>query len=92
MARGFKKKGPFEDLDKEYKETIENMSDEDIKKRISEVAIAEHENRAAMAADPDLQQAKDALKLASEDYREGTKMNKLRIGYAHFILESRGKV
>lgn len=92
MARGFKKKGPYEDLDKEYKETIENMSDEDIKRRVSEVAIAEHENREAKTKDKDLADKVSAVKFASEQYREATKMNKLRIGYAHFILESRGKV
>jgi hypothetical protein len=92
MARGFKKKGPFDDLDKEFRETIENMSDEDIKKRVSEVAIAEHENRQAKAKDQDLSDKVAAVKFAGEQYREASKMNKLRIGYAHFILESRGKV
>jgi hypothetical protein len=43
MARGFKKKGKFDDLDSEFKSNIENMTDEEIKRRISEVAIAEHE-------------------------------------------------
>ena len=92
MARGFKKKNPFDDLDKDFKTGIEDMSDEDIKKRVSEVAINEHENRAAQKKDQDLADKKAAVKYADEQYREGTKMNKLRIGYAHFILEARGKV
>lgn len=91
MARGFKKKSPFADLDQEFKDTIDNMSDEDIKKRVSEVAIAEHENRANKAKDEDLAEKVAAAKFAGEQYREATKMNKLRIAYAHFILESRGK-
>ena len=92
MARGFKKKSPFADLDAEFKETIDNMSEEDIKRRISEVAIAEHENREAKKKDEDLAEKVAAVKFAGEAYREATKMNKLRIAYAHFILEARGKV
>lgn len=92
MARGFKKKEPFADLDQEFKETIDNMTDEDIKRRVSEVAIAEHENRANKAKDEDLAQKVASAKFAGEQYREATKMNKLRIGYAHAVLEARGKV
>lgn len=93
MGRGFgKKKSPFADLDAEYKTNIENMTEEEIKKRISEVALAEHENREAKKADQDLKEKLSAAKYAGAQYAEGTKMNRLRIAYAHFILESRGKV
>lgn len=92
MARGFKKKGKFDDLDSEFKTNVENMTEEEIKRRISEVAIAEHENREAKSKDQDLADKVAAVKFAGEQYREATKMNKLRIAYAHFILESRGKV
>jgi hypothetical protein len=92
MGRGAKKKGKFDDLDLEFKSNIENMTEEEIKRRISEVAIAEHENREAKSKDQDLADKVAAVKFASEQYREATKMNKLRIAYAHFILEARGKV
>ncbi len=92
MARGFKKKGKFDDLDSDFKTNVENMTDEEIKRRISEVAIAEHENREAKTKDTDLADKMAAVKFAGEQYREASKMNKLRIAYAHFILESRGKV
>jgi hypothetical protein len=85
------KKNPFEDLDPEFKETVEAMSDEDIKKKISEVAINEHENRSAMKADMDLAEKKEIAKLAGEQYAEATKANRLRISYAYAVLESRGK-
>ncbi len=92
MARKFSKKNPFADLDQEYKDNIANMQDEEIKKRVSEIAIAEHENREAKKKDQDLKDKQEAVKFAAAQYVEGTKMNRLRIAYAHFILESRGKV
>lgn len=93
MARGKGvTKSPFSDLDTEFKDNVANMSDEDIKRRVAEVAISEHENRASKKKDVDLQEKQAAAKYAGEQYAEATKMNKLRIAYAHFILESRGKV
>lgn len=90
--RGAKKKSPFADLDSEYKSTIENMTEEEIKKRISEVALNEHENVQAKKLDQDLNEKKAAAKMAGQQYADATKMNRLRIAYAHFILEARGKV
>lgn len=92
MARKFTKKSPFADLDQEYKDTLAAMQDEDIKKRVSEVSLNEHENREAKKKDQDLKDKVAAVKFAGAQYAEATKMNRLRIAYAHFILESRGKV
>lgn len=92
MARGFTKKNPFADLDQEYKDNISNMDEVEMRKRIAEVALNEHENREAKKKDQDLKEKQSAAKFAGAQYMEATKMNKLRISYAHFILESRGKV
>lgn len=89
--RGFSKKSPFSDLDQEYKDTVANLDEIEIKKRISEVALNEHENREAKKADQDLKEKLSAAKFAGAQYSEATKMNRLRIAYAHFILESKGK-
>jgi hypothetical protein len=85
-------KGKYDDLDLEFKTLIENASDEDIKKKVSEVALSEHENKAAQKADLDLEEKKAACKFANEGYAENTKQNKLRISYAHYILNGRGKI
>lgn len=53
--------------------------------------FAEERVRIAKKTDEDLKSALQAVKFAGEGYREATKMNKLRIAYAHFILEGRGK-
>ena len=92
MARGRKKKQPFEDLDQDFKDTVANMKDEEIKTKLCEVAINEHENRQAKKQDMDLQQKQEAYQLAGEIYREATKMNKLRTAYCYDILAARGKI
>jgi hypothetical protein len=84
-------KGKFDDLNSEFKETVESMSDEDIKKKVSEVALLEHENRAAKDADQDLEEKMAQAKMAGESYREASKQHKLMISYAYVILQSRGK-
>lgn len=92
MPRGRKKKQPFEDLDQDFKDDVANMKDEDIKAKLCEVAINEHENRQAKKADVDLQQKQEQYQLAGEIYREASKMNKLRTGYCYEVLAARGKV
>lgn len=93
MARkGFAKKNPFSDLDQEYKDTIANLDEVEIRKRAAEVALNEHENRENKKKDGDLKEKLSAAKFAGAQYSEATKMNRLRIAYAHFILEAKGKV
>ena len=91
MARKTAKKNPFEDLDTDYKTFVENATDDEIRRKASDVALAEHENITAKKADQDLRDKQEAVKYAAAGYTEATKANKLRIAYAYFILESRGK-
>lgn len=86
------KKNPFADLDQPYKDSIAAMDEAAIRKLCSDVALAEHENRQNQAKDEDLKEKKEAVKMAAEQYTEATKMNKQRIAYAHYILESKGKI
>lgn len=90
--RGRPKKAAFSDLDQEFKDTVANMTDDEIRRKLAEVAIAEHENKEAKKADVDLQQKKEAYNVAGAQYREATAQNKLRTAYAYSILEARGKV
>lgn len=89
--RGSKNKTDFEDLDSDFKSTIENMAPEEINLKIAEVAKAEAENQKAKIDDGDLADKKEAVKLASEGYREATKMNKMRIAFAMRVLDDKGK-
>ena len=92
MGRGPSKKMPFEDLDSDFKTAIEAMTDDEVRRRISDVAINEHENREHMKKDVDLMEQKEKTKEAGAQYAEASKMNRLRISYAHHVLDSRGKL
>jgi len=92
MARGRPKKNPFDDLDVDYKTLIENGSDDEIRRKISDVALAESENQELRKADQDLQEKTESARFAGESYKENSRHNKLRINYARFLLQSRGKL
>lgn len=85
------KKGQFDDLDTEYKTNIEAATDDEIRSKISEVAMNESDNLEAKKNDEDLKAKKETAKFAGEGYAEASKFNKMRINYAKHILEARGK-
>ena len=89
---GRKAKATFDDLDSDFKDSVASMADEDVKKKVSEVALTEHENPEAQTADQDLEAKKREHTEAGAQYREASKANKLKIKYCHALLESRGKV
>lgn len=91
MPRGRSKKDPFDAVPKEWKDAVEAADEAEIRRRVSETAIAEQANLQAMQDDPDLAEKKMAVKFASEGYRDATKANTQKIRYAKLILESRGK-
>lgn len=84
------KKDPFEDLDPDFKESIEAMTREEIRNKIASIAIAQTELMKAKDSDQALQEAKETAKEAGAVYRDGTKMNKLRIAYASQVLDDKG--
>jgi ElaB/YqjD/DUF883 family membrane-anchored ribosome-binding protein len=85
-------KGEFDDLDSEWKDGIVAMTSEEIDQRIADTAKAEAENQKAKKEDAHLESCRTAVKVASEGYREHTKMSKLRIRYCMQVLGDRGKV
>lgn len=87
-----KKKSNFEELDDDFKTMIDSASEDEIRKKISDVALNEAQNQENKKQDQDLKEKKEAVKMASEQYKDATKANKLRIGYARSILEARGKL
>lgn len=89
---GRKKKAPGEGLEKELKSTLDNMSSEELKAKVSEVALYKRAQEDLMKQDPDIKQAKDAVKLAEQDYKDEIKGANEQIGYIKFLLESKGKL
>ena len=90
-GRGFGNKDPFSALDQEWKDGINSMSEEDIKKRVAEIALELDKLLEAKKQDEDLKEQLSAAKLAGQVYSDGRKGAQLRIRYAQTILEARGK-
>lgn len=92
MARGRKKKEQFADLDSDYRTLIDNMKDSEVRDKIAEVAMNQVELMKNKNEDQHLKEVQETAKEAGSQYREGTKMNRLRIEYARHVLEGRGQV
>jgi hypothetical protein len=90
MARG-KRKDPYAELDASFKNSIENMSDEQIKQRVAEINLNLQQLLNAREVDQDLKEKAAAYQEANRVYREGMKDAKLRTKYALSVLEARGK-
>lgn len=91
MARGRKQKNIFDDLPEDFITEIDSATVEVINAKVAELAKAEEENQQAKSLDGDLREKKDAVKFASEGYRDATKGYKLRMKYILSVLVSRGK-
>jgi len=84
-------KDPFASLDPDFKDNIARMSEEQIRGTIAKVSLNQVELLQAKDADLDLAQKREAAKDAGAIYREGTKMNKLRVLFCHRALGDAGK-
>ena len=75
----------------EWFETLQAASDEEVRQKVTEVAFAEATNQQMKEDDDDLANLKEQVKLASEQYVQGTKLNRAKIKAAKNLLEARGK-
>lgn len=91
MARPKKVKVPFADVPEEFRNSIDSSTDEEINKKIAEVAKNDAALKEAKKADEDLKRLKEQVKVANEPYADAAKANAGRIGYARYVLSSRGK-
>lgn len=88
--KGAGPKDPFEALSEDFRNTIAALSREDIRARIAQVALDQAELMEAKDKDIDFQNAKEQAREAGAVYREGTKMNKLKIEFAKRVLDDKG--
>lgn len=84
-------KDKFAELDADFKTEIANMDEDEIRSRISMIALNQVELEKAMSEDQDLSEKKTQAKVAGEGYKDGTKHNKLRIRFCKQVLEDMGK-
>lgn len=90
MARGRKKQDKFAKLDSEWKDAVAASSVDDIRKRISDIALEREELLKQKEEDMQLKEALQAAKDAGEVYRDGEKTARLRIQFCKRVLEDRG--
>lgn len=83
-------KDPFAYLSEDFRSSVDAQSRDDIKRTICQVTLDQLELEAAQKADEDYQTLKEQFKEAGAIYREGNKMNKLKIQYAKQSLEGKG--
>lgn len=84
-------KDPFAALDSDFKDHVAKMTEGEIRSLIAKVSLNQVELVQAKDADLDLAQKREAAKDAGAIYREGTKMNKLRVLFCHRALYDAGK-
>ena len=86
----FSKKDKFEALLPEFKDAIQQSSTEEIRKKISDVAILDCTMKATLKEDPEVQGARETLKNLMEPYREDLKSYKLQIEFMKRTLDDKG--
>lgn len=86
----YKKKDKFDALESEFKDAVMQSSSDEIKKRVSEIALLQSATQAFLKVDPDVLQAKATLKGLTESSRETIKLCKLRIEFCQKTLTDKG--
>lgn len=84
------KKDKFSSLSDSFKDAVAQSSTDEIRKRVSEIAILDCTERALLKINPDVAAARSALKNLMEPIRENMKAYKLQIEYCKNTLDSKG--
>lgn len=84
------KKSEFDALPPGFKDAIDSSTTDKIRERVSEIALLDAETKKLLKEDPEVQQIRDALKLATEDYRENIKSYRLQIKYCSQVINDAG--
>lgn len=85
------KKDPFADLTEDFKAAIDGGDRDAILAVMGKVAGDQHELMEAKELDLDFKEKQEAASEAGAVYRDGTKLNKLKIKYAKLALDTRGR-
>jgi hypothetical protein len=85
------KKDRFADLDSDFKDTIANMKEPEIRDRLAKLTLDQEALMELKKNDQDLAAKREQASEAGRVYREGTKRYKLAVAYARSILDAMGK-
>lgn len=84
-------KNPYSELTEDFKESINNATDDEINQKIAETAKNQAALEEAKEKDEDLKEKKAQASEAGAVYRDGKKANNQKIKYAREVLSGRGK-
>lgn len=92
MARKktYKKKDKFADLTNDFKDAVMQSSTDEIRKRVSNIAILDCEEKALLKKDPAIADAKLALKRLMDPVRENLKSYRLQLEFCKKTLDEKG--
>lgn len=90
MAKDKAEKDPFALVPEEFKEAVVGMNVDEINARIAQVAKDQVDLMKAKKEDQDLEEKKNIFREAGAVYREGSKLNRVKIEYCKAMLESKG--
>ncbi len=86
------KENPFEDLPEEFKDLVDGLKDEkDVRDLVAKITLDQAALMEAKANDADLESKREAARVAGAIYREGTKLNSLKVKFCRQVLGDRGK-
>ena len=92
MAKGFKKKDKYADLDNDFKAALDGADEATCRRKLSEIGINQNELMLAKKNDQDLADKTEIAKEAGAVYREGSKRNALATSYIVERLRNMGKI
>ena len=85
-----KENNSFENVPEEFKDAVLGMNVDEIKQRIAQVALDQVTLMTLKKEDMDLEQARNTYKEAGAQYREGSKMNRVKIEFCKMVIDSKG--
>jgi hypothetical protein len=88
--KGFAKKDKYDALSDAFKDAIRQSSTDEIRKRVSEIALLDCNMKATLKLDAEVQNAREKLKNLMSTYREDFKSYKLQIEFANNTLNEKG--
>lgn len=91
-GRGRKARDPWAALPSEFRDAVMQGSEEELHKKLVETTLAQQALLDAKQKDEDYQRAKTAFGVAGAVYREGTKVNGLKVKFIKQTLEGRGRL
>jgi hypothetical protein len=94
MPKKFKNgpKLPGDDLEPTLKTALDNMKPEELRAKVSEVALYKQAREQLLKTDPAVVDAREALNRETKDYKDEIKGAQKQIAYISHLLESAGKL